>query len=132
MTMTAYHRRRLRCNADITQRLAKLIPRLGTPHNGEIVATVHAIRRTLESAGLDLHDLAAVLGTPTIETAPDCWLTLARWCGDHDCGRLTQREREFVTNMVAWCHWREPTARQSEWLLAIRNRLERVAEAADA
>jgi hypothetical protein len=38
--------------------LCKLIPRLASEHDGEIVATARAIGRTLESAGCDFHDLA--------------------------------------------------------------------------
>jgi hypothetical protein len=47
--------------ADVAPRLAKLLPRLGSNHDGEIVATVQAIIRTLAAAGLDLHALAAAL-----------------------------------------------------------------------
>ena len=39
-------------------RLAKIIPRLASTHDGEVIAVVGAIRRTLDSAGFDLHDLA--------------------------------------------------------------------------
>src|SRR5690606_6738692 len=44
--------------SDLAPRLSKLIPRLASNHDGEVVATVAAIRRTLEADGLDLHDLA--------------------------------------------------------------------------
>jgi hypothetical protein len=44
--------------------LARLIPRLGSPHDGEVVATARAIGRTLHSNGLDLHDLADALIAP--------------------------------------------------------------------
>jgi hypothetical protein len=37
---------------------ADLIRRLGTNHDGEIVATVHALKRVLKAAGRDLHKLA--------------------------------------------------------------------------
>jgi hypothetical protein len=47
--------------ADLTPKLAKLIPRLGSNHDGEVVATAEAIIRTLAAAGLDLHDLARAL-----------------------------------------------------------------------
>jgi hypothetical protein len=43
--------------------LGKLIPRLGTNHAGEVVATTEAIKRTLASDGADLHDLCSMLGT---------------------------------------------------------------------
>ncbi len=41
--------------------LARLIPRLASPHDGEVVATARAIERTLKAQKLDLHDLAAAL-----------------------------------------------------------------------
>jgi hypothetical protein len=43
------------------ERLAKLIPRLTSPHEGEVIATVAAIERTLIADGLDIHDLTAAL-----------------------------------------------------------------------
>ena len=52
--------------AGITERLGKLVPRLASNHDGEVVATVAAIGRTLQSAGLDWHDLAQRIATPTI------------------------------------------------------------------
>lgn len=41
--------------------VAKLIPRLASNHDGEILATVAAIKRILSGSKLDLHDLAASL-----------------------------------------------------------------------
>jgi hypothetical protein len=115
----------LRCNPELASRLAKLIPRLASTHDGEVLATVAAIRRTLESAGLSIHDLAAALtiGTP-IPGRPqeDDWLTIARWCRDRR-HILNDRERDFVANMVSLCRWREPTERQAAWLLSIAEHL---------
>jgi hypothetical protein len=45
----------------VAQRLSLLIPRLASDHDGEVVATVRAMQRTLEAARADLHDLAAVV-----------------------------------------------------------------------
>src|SRR5262245_9264978 len=42
-------------------RLAALIPRLASDFDGEIIPTVHAIRRLLAAEGSDLHDLAGIL-----------------------------------------------------------------------
>jgi hypothetical protein len=44
--------------------LQKLVPLLASDNDGEVVATVHAIRRALKAAGLDLHDLAKHLFAP--------------------------------------------------------------------
>ena len=47
--------------AEVATKLAKIIPRLATEHEGEVVATVGAISRTLVGAGLDWHDIAKVI-----------------------------------------------------------------------
>jgi hypothetical protein len=45
--------------------VARLIPRLASPFDAEVVATARAIERALEAQKLDLHDLAAVVaGAP--------------------------------------------------------------------
>jgi hypothetical protein len=44
---------------DLTNRVAKLLPRLASDQNGEVAAVAAAIFRTLKAAGHDLHDLAA-------------------------------------------------------------------------
>jgi hypothetical protein len=45
--------------------LARLIPRLASPFDAEVISTVRAIQRALEAQKLDLHDLAAVVaGAP--------------------------------------------------------------------
>ena len=118
----------------IAPRLAKLIPRLATDHDGEALATVAAIRRTLESAGLDLHTLAEALGEPAPEREPKAapeppttWSELAAWCRDIGASRLGARELEFVTNMSArLILGGAPTERQAAWLRAIYERLKRV------
>ena len=54
-------------------KLAKLIPRLASDHDGEVVATVAAIRRTLQAGGADLHDFAGAvqtIGLPAVKAAP--------------------------------------------------------------
>ncbi len=47
--------------APVAERVRKLIGRLGSDHDGEVIATSRAIQRTLKSAGCDLHDLAEAL-----------------------------------------------------------------------
>ena len=46
--------------------LTKLVPRLATDADGEVLATVRAIRDVLAAEGLDLHDLAAAIGSAEI------------------------------------------------------------------
>ena len=48
-------------------KLSKLFPRLGSDHDGEVVATARAIVRTLESAGSSLHDLSAAMTPKTVQ-----------------------------------------------------------------
>ncbi len=55
--------------AGIAERLGKLIPRLASDHDGEVVATVLAIGRTLQGAGLDWHDLAERTAHPSLDDA---------------------------------------------------------------
>src|SRR3954447_12535055 len=45
----------------LAEKVAKLVGRLGSEHDGEVVATGRAIQRTLQRAGFDLHDLARAL-----------------------------------------------------------------------
>jgi len=47
--------------APARNKLGKLIPRLASGHKGERIATVAAIGRTLDGAGLDFHDLASAV-----------------------------------------------------------------------
>jgi len=44
-------------------RLGKLLRMLASTHNGEVAATVEALKRTLDSAGADLHVLADKIET---------------------------------------------------------------------
>lgn len=120
----------------IAQRLGKLIPRLATDQDGEVVATARAIGRTLQSAGLDYHDLAqAVVTEPTpvivyrerpapAPSEPQSWSDIARWCRTQDLGRLTPREREFVADMCAKLVLdAKPTDKQANWLRSLYAKL---------
>jgi hypothetical protein len=51
---------------DAIIKIGKLIPRLASDHDGEVVATARAIQRSLQSAGADLHDLVAALDKPPV------------------------------------------------------------------
>ena|SRR5215207_4936659 len=121
----------------IAPKIAKLIPRLATDHDGEIVATVQAIRRTLASSGLDLHDLAGALERePETRTVivyrdqgtgePATWRALAEWCQRNDAGRLKAHERDFITDMAHRLVLNgKPTEKQATWLRTIYARLHR-------
>lgn len=53
--------------------IVRLIPLLGSPVDGEVLATVRAMSRALKGAGADWHDVARVIGescqpSPSVET----------------------------------------------------------------
>ncbi len=127
--------------AIIAPKLAKLLPMLSTSHDGEVVATARAIGRTLQSAGLDCPALAAAI-TPIPKPEPQPverkpyepaddywdgtdrsdWLAMARWCREHDCGRLTPKEQRFIWDIASPLrlrHGRKPTPKQYDWLRSI-------------
>lgn len=114
---------------DLKAKLGRLLPRLASDAPGEVVATVAAIRRTLDRAGLDLHDLAARLteaprpvqpgparpaqrnASPRGELAVATWL---RACAAH---RLTPKQRDFVERAARLLTaGRALTPKQSQWL----------------
>jgi hypothetical protein len=126
------------------EKLEKLVRLLSSDKEGEVVAAAHAIKRTLANAGSDIHELAErIKGGKLSEsemrkiyeagyeagkdenaagkgfsdtTAGPSWLEMAEYCAQHDNGRLTEREREFIDDMTRWCTRREPTEKQGKWL----------------
>jgi hypothetical protein len=100
----------------IGPQLGKMIPRLASEYDGEVVATVRAIDRTLKAAGRDWHDLAAALDPPPV---PSDWRSLARYCAGHQ-RQLSRRELDFIVNIS-----RLPrlTEKQAKWLGDIASRL---------
>ncbi len=54
-------------SSETVTKLGKLIPRLASDHDGEVVATARAIVRSLGSAGADLHDVVSALSKPPVE-----------------------------------------------------------------
>jgi hypothetical protein len=70
--------------------VARMIPRLGSPHDGEVVATAFAIERTLKSQKLDWHDVAAAM---TAQAPPTQWDGEREWPGT---------ESDDAQHMRAW------------------------------
>lgn len=116
----------------VAPRLSKLIPMLATDHDGEVVATARAIGRTLESAGLDLHDLAKALVAPDAamaskayeETAPAPQPTslqdIAIWLRTHAAHRMNYKEQKFVMDMaVRLGMGRQVSSKQANWLRSL-------------
>ncbi len=42
--------------APVAEKIGKILPRLASNHSGEVVASVEAVRRLLQSVGADWHD----------------------------------------------------------------------------
>lgn len=113
---------------DLTGKLGRLLPRLASDAPGEVVATVAAIRRTLDRAGLDLHDLAARLteapqavqaAKPSRNTHHDGadLLTMAAWLRAYALDRLTPKQADFVASAARiLSNARTLTPKQSQWL----------------
>jgi hypothetical protein len=118
----------------IAPTLAKLIRLLSSDRDGEVVASVHAMRRLLASIGLSLHDLADVIELPAYKTGfsnatrfhdddPD-WRVMAKACAQ--CRYLlSERERAFVATMARWRG--KPSRKQRDWLEAIYDRVREAA-----
>ena len=110
--------------------VGKLLRLLGSDKDGEIVASVHALRRVLAAAGLTLHDLAGAIelppepveGSHQQSDVADAWRIMARTCAQHAYA-LSDRERTFVLTMTRWCG--RPSRKQLDWLVSISERVRR-------
>lgn len=115
---------------DLTGKLVRLLPRLASDSPGEVVATVAAIRRTLDRAGLDLHDMAARLTEAARPAQPDApkpkWhaqhngadlLAMALWLRARALDRLTPRQADFAATAArVLTAGRALTPKQERWL----------------
>ena len=66
--------------AGIAEKIGKMIPRLASANEPEVISTVSAIRRTLASAGLDLHDLARRVAEPSFDDIITVSKPAPSWC----------------------------------------------------
>jgi hypothetical protein len=124
-------------SGSLTAQIAKMLPRLASDFDGEVVATVRAVERTLKSAGKDWHDLSAHITAPPIEIhlpsqrqekrrysskqpQPHDWRATARFCAALP-DKMSARELDFIVSMAQWT--RNPTDRQLAWLTQIASRL---------
>ena len=116
--------------------LAKLVRLLSSDKDGEVLAAALAIKRTLAAEGSDIHALADALCRPQPQQkeepqrppppppGEDDWHAMSCECQAHG-ERLSQREQDFVDDMVRWTVFREPTEKQQAWLLSIYRRVRR-------
>lgn len=111
----------------VAKTCAKLIRLLGSDREGEVLASVHALRRVLAGAGLSLHDLANAIEVPVRsydQRHDEDWRAIARACVGH-LDLLLERERVFVRSMILWRGI--PSDRQINWLVSIFTRIREAA-----
>ncbi len=134
--------------APVAIKIRKLLPLLGSDKDGEVLGAARAIHRTLQSAGSDLHDLAARLegnnapdpkldaDPPPPAWKPPPWRNPAGPCRWGDLGPderknalifigtlpLSNWERQFVTNITGQVV-RSPWASLSPKQIEVINRL---------
>jgi hypothetical protein len=123
--------------APVADKLGRLIPRLASDADGEVVAVARAIQRTLAAQSLDLHDLAAALepAAPRERSAPQTPADVLDWLLRAPHGyRPTNREIDFLNNLR--CNrrfWRggrlHLSEKQAAWLGAIHAKAQRSWEA---
>jgi hypothetical protein len=110
----------------IASKISKLLPRLGSNHDGEVVATARAIERVLRGAGHDWHDLVPALLPPPVQPdAVDLWTdkSTVRWCF-HRRNLLSPRDCRFIKDLTGW--HKPLSSAQRKWLHDIVAKLERV------
>jgi hypothetical protein len=107
---------------DTILKLAKMIPCLSSDHDGEVVATAHAIQRTLQSSGRDWHDLVTHLCMPTsvIQISNADWRRDVQFCTSH-LELLNNWERDFIATLSEYR--RRPTDKQIKLVRDIVARL---------
>jgi hypothetical protein len=129
-----------------TEKIGKLLKLLSSSNDGEVVATAHALIRTLAADGADIHELAErvegrklseaemqriydkafAAGKQSVAAAAGfnnvgtpSFHSMACEIKHKEAGRLNTKERDFVNDMVRWCAYREPSEKQAKWLHAI-------------
>jgi hypothetical protein len=141
-------------STDAGEKLEKLVRMLSSDKDGEVIAAAHAIKRTLQSSGSDIHEFAERLKGKQrslseaemnkiykagyqdgkdagavdrgFNNAGPSWHEMATFCAEHHlAGALSERERQFINDMVRWCSRREPSEKQGKWLHSIYYKLGR-------
>jgi hypothetical protein len=99
------------------KKISAILPRLGSNHDGEVVATARALERTLRACGRDWHDLVRVIeGAP--EGAPQRKLDWRGQCCEILAHGCTRRENDFCRKLLK--DWRgELTEKQTSCLQRI-------------
>ena len=112
--------------AEVAAKLAKILPRLGSEHEGEILATVAGIGRTLAAAGLDWHALAAAVeasaGGPRafdLSTFADVMAEAAQETAARDEARRAPDAPAQTWGMKLWEDRLEPWSTVAQQALAL-------------
>jgi len=114
------------------KKIVAIIPRLGSDHDGEIVAAAKAIGRKLAVAKCGFVDLANALSSQApiasartsrrASPAPR-WKNVAIQCAQYGVGILSERELQFVDSLVRLKSCRNLSEKQASWLTAIHEKL---------
>jgi hypothetical protein len=84
-------------NARLPPVISRMIPRLGSPRDGEVVATARAIERVLKSEKRDWHDLATAVIAPPIQ-----WGGGREWPGTESAESAEIRDWLEVISGESW------------------------------
>ncbi len=113
-------------------RLEKLVPRLGSSDDGDVLATVAAMKRVLNASGHDLHDLSARIVQPGSKTSTepgearfDCehWVRLCDEMLEAEAYG-SEKEHHFLLSVRSWTRrGKLPTRKQRVWLESIAERM---------
>lgn len=113
----------------IAPKVAKCIRLLASPEDGEVLAAVSALQRTLKTADLDLNDLATAAEAGLTESRPPqpkapeqpmTDLDKALWIRDVEAGSLSDSERDFIASCVRiLAYGNYFSEKQRRWLQAI-------------
>jgi hypothetical protein len=108
--------------AVVAPRIGQLIRLLGSDRDGEVIAAVHALARTLMSVGADFHTLADTIerSAPAAHHGCDDHRAMARWLLNSGA-RLSPKEFAFVADMAN--RFGSLSERQEAWLRAIFERV---------
>ena len=109
---------------NIGPKVGKLVAMLGSDRDGEILATVAALKRVLETAGLDFIDFGDALGaglvlhtirqpSEVLSGEDELWRQQARWLLSLGAD-LREKEIEFLRNIAQWIG--RPSDKQLAWL----------------
>jgi hypothetical protein len=98
-------------------KLGNVIRMLSSSSDGDIITTVYALRRMLESCGADIHALADHVEDANGSGLSEAeWTEVALYC-QREKHRLDAKHHKFVDDMASRTAWgREPTERQHKYL----------------